>query len=126
MVIDHREHKRTIRSMWFRVAGISFVAVLAVLAFLLIAQKFDSKYEPPPTTSRSVIDASIGPGCRYTAANVGGVVEIHEAAGLEEMVIGDIPHGEVLDVQSVRVDFIEIRRPMHGFVDRRLTQVDCN
>ena len=112
--------------MWFRVAGISFVAVLFVLAFLLIAQKFDSKYEPPPTVSRAVIDASIGPGCRYVATNVGGVVEIHEAAGLDEMVIGDIPHGQALDVETVRVDFIEVRRPVHGFVDRRLTVVECD
>lgn len=112
--------------MWFRVAGISFVAVLAVLAILVVAQSFNSKYEPPPTTSRAVVDASIGANCRYTASNVGGVVEIHESAGYDEMVIGDVPHGAVLDVASVRVDFIEVNRPQHGFVDRRQTTVQCD
>lgn len=112
--------------MWFRVAGITFVAVLVVLAVLVIAQNFDSKYEPPPTTSRAVIDASIGPGCRYVAINVDGVVEIREGAGPNEMVVGDIPHGHALDVESVRVDWIEVRRPVHGFVDRRLTTVECD
>lgn len=112
--------------MWFRVAGITFVAVLVVLGVLVIAQTFDSKYEPPPTTSRAVVDASIGPGCRYVAVNVGGVVEIREGAGPNEMVIGDIPHGHALDVESVRVDWIEVRSPRRGFVDRRLTAVDCD
>ena len=112
--------------MWFRVAGISFVAVLFVLVLLVVAQKFDSKYEPPPAMSTTEIDASIGPGCRYVASNVGGVVEIREGPAHDEMVIGDVPHGEALDVQTVRVDYIEVRRPVHGFVDRRLTTVECD
>lgn len=112
--------------MWFRVAGISFVAVLAVLGILVIAQRFDSKYEPPPTTSRAVIEDELDPGCRYVANNVGGVVEIREAAGPNEMVVGDVPHNEPLDVESVRIDFIEVNRPVHGFIDRRQTVVECD
>ena len=41
-------------------------------------------------------------------------------------VLGDVPHGEALDVETVRVDYIEVRRPVHGFVDRRLTTVECD
>ena len=53
-------------------------------------------------------------------------MEIREAAGPNEMVVGDVPHNEPLDVESVRIDFIEVNRPVHGFIDRRQTVVECD
>lgn len=111
--------------MWMTVGTVVFLLIGGVITVFIVAQEFDPEYEAPPANNRAMADAGSLEECPMLASKVGGEVEVRRLPGRNEMVVGAIPDGTLLEVVSVRVDFVEISGPVEGFVDRRETRQRC-
>ncbi len=117
-----KTEKDFVAKMWLMTLGAIVLIGGGVLVVAGVIHFTDPEYTPAPRQNTISVDAGV---CSYRADRLGGELEVRRRPARDEMVVGSIPHDVPLDVVSVRVDFIEIRGPIAGFVDRRHTRADC-
>ena len=126
-VLDPKQKKQTVRRTW---AGILVaVAVAAGLGavMLWVGKQTNPEAEPPPLQDRRTLDAGLAEGCALEAVHPGGrPVELRRRPGRMEMVTGEVASGTRLEVGEVQVDFVEVRAPVEGWIERRFTERACD
>lgn len=111
--------------MWASVVIAIALVIFGVFLVAKIAQDYDPRYEPPPIDDRRPIDAGSLEDCPLRTSKVGGSVDVLRYPGRGEMVVGTLEDDVALDVVSVRVDFVEVRGPIAGWIERRYTRRAC-
>ncbi len=117
--------RKMVWKMWLSIVIAIALVIFGVFFVFKIAQDFDPQYEPPPIADRRPVDAGALDDCPLRTDRVGETVEVLRYPGRGEMVVGTLDDDVVLDVVSVRVDFVEIRGPIAGWVERRYTRRVC-
>ena len=122
MSVDHeRIKKNTLRQTWFGV----FIGVCVALAAGYVVWVRGPDVVPPPVNNVQSVDFALDEGCELRVALPGNEANVLYRPQTNAMVVGTIPHNAVLEFDSVRTSWIEVTRPVEGWVSRRDVATVC-
>lgn len=126
--MDPRLERQTRRRTWLGIVvglGVA-VGVGATVGALVLWG--DPGTEPPPLRDLRAIDAGLEEDCAMVVGNPTGTeAPVYARPGLDELVTTSISNDTLLEVVSVRRDFVEVRLDGRvGWIERRYTKRVCD